>query len=117
MRPIYTQLVSNMRFDLKVPYAEKDAAKALGARWDAARKIWYVTEVDDIAPFSKWSPVAQESTSVPQKKAPAQTQGSGKVYVGSSYVEHVRVCECLPWEVCDTCLPTALPYRSLAKPV
>jgi hypothetical protein len=30
-----------MRHDLKVPFADKDAAKKLGARWDAARKIWY----------------------------------------------------------------------------
>ena len=26
--------------DLKVPYNEKDAAKALGARWDHRRKTW-----------------------------------------------------------------------------
>ena len=29
-----------MRVNLNVPYAEKDAAKAAGARWDAARKCW-----------------------------------------------------------------------------
>ena len=31
-----------MRLNLKVPYAEKDQAKKLGARWDAGRKLWYV---------------------------------------------------------------------------
>ena len=30
------------RIYLQVPYAEKDAAKAMGARWDAKRKSWYV---------------------------------------------------------------------------
>lgn len=40
---------------LKVPFAEKDAAKALGARWDAAKKKWYVPQGVDPAPFSKWS--------------------------------------------------------------
>lgn len=29
------------RFDLRVPYSEKDEAKALGARWDASVKKWY----------------------------------------------------------------------------
>ncbi len=29
------------RVDLRVPYSEKDDAKALGARWDASIKKWY----------------------------------------------------------------------------
>lgn len=28
--------------DLNVPYEEKDAAKALGAKWDPARKTWFI---------------------------------------------------------------------------
>ncbi|MDT4289096.1 DUF5710 domain-containing protein [Methylomonas sp. MO1] len=39
---------------LNVPYAEKDAAKALGARWDAAAKKWYVPANKDMALFAKW---------------------------------------------------------------
>lgn len=39
---------------LKVPYAEKDEAKKLGARWDAARKKWYVPQGVDVEPFSRW---------------------------------------------------------------
>ncbi|OQW74037.1 MAG: hypothetical protein BVN35_11095 [Proteobacteria bacterium ST_bin11] len=39
---------------LNVPYAEKDAAKALGARWDAAIKKWYVPANKDIALFAQW---------------------------------------------------------------
>lgn len=30
---------------LNVPYSEKDEVKALGARWDMIRKMWYVTDV------------------------------------------------------------------------
>ncbi|WP_255210691.1 DUF5710 domain-containing protein, partial [Methylogaea oryzae] len=30
--------MTNAKFYLNVPYAEKDQAKALGARWDASRK-------------------------------------------------------------------------------
>nr|MDP2192790.1 DUF5710 domain-containing protein [Rhodoferax sp.] len=36
-----------MRINLVTPFAEKDAVKALGARWDAAKKIWYITDVAD----------------------------------------------------------------------
>ncbi|MGZ8190731.1 MAG: DUF5710 domain-containing protein [Methylococcaceae bacterium] len=39
---------------LNVPFAEKDAAKALGARWDATVKKWYVPAVKDIALFAQW---------------------------------------------------------------
>ena len=60
-----------MRTNLKVPFAEKDEAKKLGARWDAARKIWYVEDKLDMAPFSRWSPT------------PQQTDGDGPVASGT----------------------------------
>lgn len=100
-----------MRIDLTVPFAEKDAAKKLGARWDAARKIWYVAGQEDMAPFAKWSPTPHDelrAATNPQKTSPAKAPANGKVYVGSHYVERPRVCECLPWEVCDKCQATAL---------
>ena len=42
--------------DLEVPYQEKELAKALGAVWDARRKVWYVIGLDDLTPFAKWLP-------------------------------------------------------------
>jgi hypothetical protein len=41
---------------LDVPFIEKDAAKSLGARWDAARKSWFVPDGIDTALFEKWLP-------------------------------------------------------------
>lgn len=43
---------------LEVPFAEKDAAKSLGARWNPMEKKWYVPEnlADDLAPFERWLP-------------------------------------------------------------
>ncbi|WP_157199584.1 DUF5710 domain-containing protein [Methylomonas koyamae] len=35
---------------LNVPYAQKDAAKALGARWDASNKKWYIPAGKDPEP-------------------------------------------------------------------
>ena len=49
---------------LKVPYAEKDQAKALGARWNNERKVWYVPDGEQTAPFAKWI-VAGQSDDAP----------------------------------------------------
>ena len=43
---------------LNVPFAQKDAAKVLGARWDASIKKWYVPSGKDIGLFTQWQPVA-----------------------------------------------------------
>ncbi len=47
---------------LKVPFREKDQAKALGARWDAGMSSWYVPAGLEPAIFSKWLPAEQAST-------------------------------------------------------
>lgn len=41
---------------LTTTFKEKDAAKALGARWDASQGKWYVPDGIALAPFSKWLP-------------------------------------------------------------
>lgn len=45
-----------MRIDLTVPFEEKDQAKKLGARWDAARKVWYIENKEDLELFMRWIP-------------------------------------------------------------
>ncbi|HEX9173751.1 MAG TPA: DUF5710 domain-containing protein [Telluria sp.] len=39
---------------LNVPFAEKEEAKRLGARWDAKNKKWYAPLGTDLGPFSRW---------------------------------------------------------------
>ena len=41
---------------LNVPFRDKDSAKALGARWDPARRQWYVPDGRELAPFASWLP-------------------------------------------------------------
>lgn len=41
---------------LNVPFAEKNAAKKLGAKWNGEKKKWYVPAGLDPAPFLKWIP-------------------------------------------------------------
>lgn len=49
-------LNTKLRTDLDVPYAQKDEAKRLGARWDSNQRVWYVPESVDLVPFEKWIP-------------------------------------------------------------
>jgi len=44
------------RIDLNVPFAEKDQAKLLGARWDPQVKTWYVPEGTSAEAFARWVP-------------------------------------------------------------
>jgi hypothetical protein len=46
--------MTNSKIYLNVPYAQKDAVKALGARWDAINKKWYVSSDLDMTPFKQW---------------------------------------------------------------
>jgi hypothetical protein len=101
-----------MRTNLQVPFAEKEDAKKLGARWDAARKLWYVENKDDMTAFARWlakdSPTTRASPAPSKQSLAKPNQTEGIKTVGSHYVKHPRVCDCPPWEVCDLCRATAL---------
>lgn len=48
---------------LTVDFKEKDAAKALGARWDGVQRQWFVPEGRDLAPFAQWLPLGVPTAS------------------------------------------------------
>lgn len=48
------------RIYIAVPYAEREHAKAAGARWDRAKKSWYVREGTDSASLERWKHIAVE---------------------------------------------------------
>lgn len=111
-RALLTRLIP-MRYDLKVPFAEKDAPKKLGARWDAANKLWYVQDKADMSPFAKWSPTPRDPAVPSASPAPRTARktpdtSAGVRVVGSQYREVARVCECLPWEICERCAASAI---------
>ena len=105
-----------MRINLVTPFAEKDAAKALGARWDAAKKCWYIVDVDDLKPFMRWIPnldaahdtgaAAGTNLKANAKVAVARTKPS----VASKPAVEVPHCGCpvLPWEDCEHSLAKRL---------
>jgi hypothetical protein len=99
---------SPMRIDLKVPFAEKDTAKALGARWDPAKKIWYVKDVADFTPLSRWIPDLKAATEGSSSGAVKQSADTGKtekgrtagVITGPAIVAPHCGCNVKPWEDC-----------------
>jgi len=43
-----------VRTNLSVPYEERNEARRLGAKWDGARRTWYVENKEELEPFLKW---------------------------------------------------------------
>jgi hypothetical protein len=64
------------RTNLVVPFNERHLAKSKGAKWDIARKIWYVEDSfddpKDIFDFVQWAPerLKKATTSGPLKHPP-----------------------------------------------
>ena len=54
---------------LNCPFSEKDAAKALGARWDPQLKKWYISAGKDPSPFRRWLRHQEVYPRGPQKRA------------------------------------------------
>lgn len=88
-----------MRINLKVPFAQKDAAKELGARWDAVRKIWYVVDPEAIEVFSDWLPEV-DTPSTTKPVASAKPVSAPGVKTGPGAFKPLCACVVLPWEHC-----------------
>jgi len=88
-----------MRINLKVPFAQKDAAKELGARWDATRKIWYVVDPECLDVFSDWMPEVQAAAAeiITTHAKPGAGQGA---VTGPKDVQLHCGCDVFPWEHC-----------------
>jgi hypothetical protein len=93
---------------LQVPYEQKDTAKAMGARWDAARKIWFVPDGVLATPFERWMPAHAGMAKKPPKKSSQKKGGKkrpakrvdgyvGKRTVGKDYKESVGAVG-PPWD-------------------
>jgi len=98
---------------LNVPYAEKDEARALGARWNPGRKRWYVPDGVALEAFGKWMPKEGADAGGAAGSKPGAKSGGGRVdayaakqVTGAGYVELAH--DCNPFEVCAECaLPLA----------
>lgn len=90
-----------MRINLNCPFSEKDQAKALGARWDATRKTWYIQDIEDLTPFMRWVSPLESPTPAPslsKRVFPARKNKEPRIM--DSY-RHLCDCDALPWEHCE----------------
>ena len=97
-RVFYARIIHLMRINLVTPYAEKDAVKALGARWDATKKLWYIVDVTDLTPFNRWLPqmdTAVMGTDADSPPAQSKTQQAKSI----NNVPHCG-CDVRPWDDC-----------------
>lgn len=95
-------IILAMRINLVTPFSEKEAVKALGARWDIAKKIWYIVNVADLAPFAKWIP--NMAAAVDVSSAPTQTvkpKFAMPALARSPDDNAVCGCAVLPWDDCE----------------
>lgn len=93
-----------MRTNLQVPFAEKDEAKQLGARWDPKARVWYVKDVADLAPFTRWLTSAAQQPKAASGAKPAAHGRTPSPPVQNTGAEFfVLECACLPWEGCAKC--------------
>jgi phage/plasmid primase-like uncharacterized protein len=53
-RQVKQEIALEERIYLAVPYEERSEAKAVGARWDPVKKVWYVGPELDPAKLAKW---------------------------------------------------------------
>jgi antirestriction protein ArdC/phage/plasmid primase-like uncharacterized protein len=74
---------------LNVPYKEKDAAKALGARWDRKEQSWYVPPGANVASFAKWAREAAQgrTAETPQSQGVGRKATQERVYLAVPYGE------------------------------
>jgi len=69
----------NGKIYMAVPFAEKDNAKALGAKWDATLKKWYYEgPVYNYVKFAKWIACGREETTI----------ACGYIYI----LESIQIC-------------------------
>lgn len=98
-----------MRINLQCPYSEKDQAKALGARWDGDKRVWYIVDPEELKPFERWlgKNALDKREHLPNKKHGKKSrfkppknrdEKTGFVTIGKHYQDVPHPHGLLPWE-------------------
>ena len=87
-----------MRINLtNAGYHDRGVVKALGARWDAARKVWYIENMEDLTPFMPFMPTKFQVS----REAPKKPHNRDKPRTTMSAAAHDCGCtDVPPWEDC-----------------
>jgi hypothetical protein len=88
---------------MNVPYAEKDQAKALGARWNPIKKQWFIESPESLQPFLRWLPrhLMKPNTERPQKPQKPRRRHDRRTYHGTTVGVHFTEAyagDAPPWE-------------------
>lgn len=84
-----TVALSDSRTNIDVPFAEKEDAKAAGARWDRQEKTWYVPPNVALNAFSRWREGAQlQPKEIEETSASISNRGQ-KTYLAVPYRDRV----------------------------
>ena len=81
-------MILDIRIDLNVPYAEKDEAKALGARWDRESQTWYAPSGTELGRLNRWLP--RDLRGEPTLQASSETAG-GKGVALTELLARIKV--------------------------
>ena len=68
---------------LAVPYDQREAARAAGARWDATAKSWYVGERADREALARWVPSTGEPEFKPREEFMEAMNEHGLLVIGA----------------------------------
>ena len=82
---------------LKVPYADKDRVKALGARWDGGAKAWYVPAGRDVEAFSSWVVAARAAPVAAPVVASGETAMTLSEYMAAVSAAMTRAAPAPAW--------------------
>lgn len=82
-QPALQSQSSSERVYLEVPFSEKEAAKAAGAKWDGQKKSWYAPEGSDLTQLEKWMPTESVNT----QQTPAVKEEQQRTYLVVPYSE------------------------------
>jgi putative DNA primase/helicase len=70
---------------ITVPFAEKNEAKAMGAKWDKKQSSWYIPKEIDPQSFSKWNTTTNQLTqSSPQEEFTKAVREAGLTIQGEA---------------------------------
>src|SRR5699024_3798561 len=76
---------------LDVPFAEKDEAKALGARWDRRERRWYAPR-EGMSELSRWEPLPPLADPLPGEDRSFGTGLYVDLVPSSCWFTNVRYC-------------------------
>lgn len=87
---------ANEKIWLDIPFAQKEEAKALGAKWDRQEKSWYIPSGVDAEPFSKWQEAAvtqPDNTQNPEQVTPSKKVTEQRQYLAVPFEDRVAAKE------------------------